>query len=221
MFNFFKRRKKAAHKIDAARWASAVFAMERGNREPLERLLNKLPPGPEGKELTPEVLAGLRGEDVVLIVGHGVVGSEPVTDFLLKDGRIFVTRDDYDSVHDKTDIQDVEAGAKLGIDPDIRTMKDNTAWVKFLVEAGGTVWIRRELCHRTPVKELLEAYRIARYEDAIRATAKTSPEAVDPQVLARALTEHEVFLIGNPHALLCHLADYFWNYGAADEFQAS
>ncbi len=182
MFDFFKRRKKAAHKIDAACWASAVFAMERGDRNPLERLLNKLPSGPEGKELTPEVLAGLRGEDVVLIVGHGVVGSEPVTDFLLKDGRIFVTRDDYDSVHDKTEIQDLEAGAKLGIDPDIRTMKDNTAWVKFLVEAGGTVWIRRELCHRTPVKELLEAYRIARYEDAIRATAKTSPEAVDPQV---------------------------------------
>ena len=120
MFDFFKRRKKAAHKIDAACWASAVFAMERGDRNPLERLLNKLPSGPEGKELTPEVLAGLRGEDVVLIVGHGVVGSEPVTDFLLKDGRIFVTRDDYDSVHDKTEIQDLEAGAKLGIDPDIR-----------------------------------------------------------------------------------------------------
>ena len=221
MFDFLKRRKKATKKIDAARWAAAVFAVKRGNREPLERLLNKLPPGPEGEELTPEILSALKGEDVVLIVGHGVVGSEPITDFLINDGRIFVTRDDYDSVHDKTEIQDVEAGAKLGIDPDIRTMEGNTEWVKFLVEAGGTVWIRRELCHRTPVKELLEAYRIARYEDSIRTLAKTTPEAVDPQVVERALTEHEVFLIGNPHALLCHLADYFWNYGVTDEFQAA
>lgn len=221
MFDFLKRRKKATKKIDAARWAAAVFAMERGNRVPLEKLLNKLPPGPQGEELTPAVLATLKGDDVVLIVGHGVVGSEPITDFLLRNGRIFVTRDAYDSVHDKTAIQDVEAGAKLGIDPDIRTMAGNTEWVKFLVEAGGTVWIRRELCHRTPVKELLEAYRIARYEDSIRTLAKTTPEAVDPQVVERALTEHEVFLIGNPHALLCHLADYFWNYGVTDEFQAA
>ncbi len=221
MFEFLKRRKKASHKIDAGRWAAAVFAVERGDGEPLENLLNELPPGPEGKELTPKVLSSLKGEDVVLIVGHGTVGSEPITDFLLKDGRIFVTRDGYDNAREKTKVQDVAAGAKLGIDSDIRTMKGNADWVKFLVEAGGTVWIRRELCDRTPVKELLHAYRIARYEDSMRSLAETSPEAVDPQVLERARTKDAVFLIGNPHAFLCHVADYLWNYGLEDEFQAA
>jgi len=119
MFEFLKRRKKASHKIDAGRWAAAVFAVERGDGEPLENLLNELPPGPEGKELTPKVLSSLKGEDVVLIVGHGTVGSEPITDFLLKDGRIFVTRDGYDNAREKTKVQDVAAGAKLGIDSDI------------------------------------------------------------------------------------------------------
>ena len=221
MFEFLKRRKKASQKIDAARWIAAVFAAERGNGDLLESLLNELPPGPEGKELTHKALAGLKGEDVVLIVGHGTVGSEPITDFLLKDGRIFVMRDGYDSAREKTKVQDVEAGAKLGIDPDIRKMQGNTDWVKFLVEAGGTVWIRRELCGRTPVKELLQAYRIARYEDSMRSLAETNPEEVDPQVLERARTKDAVFLIGNPHAFLCHVADYLWNYGLEDEFQAS
>ncbi len=218
---FFNRRKKATQKMDAGRWAAAVFAAERGNSEPMEALFNELPPGPEGKELTPKALAGLKGEDVVLIVGHGTVGSEPITDFLLKDGRIFVTRDGYDNAREKTKVQDVEAGAKLGIDPDIRTMKGNAAWVKFLVEAGGVVWIRRELCRRSPVKELLLAHRIARYEDSMRTLAATNPEEVDPQVLERALTKDAVFLIGNPHAFLCHVADYLWNYGLEDEFQAA
>lgn len=200
-------------KKETKRWQAALVEMEDGHYDLMHAWFDGLENGPQGTELTPEILGTLKGENVVFIVGHGTLGSEATTDFLMKDGRIFVMRDSYDSPEAMTQVQDVAAGVALGIDPDIRAMEGNDAWVKYAVTLGGTVWIRRELIAKDPLPVLLRLYRDGAFEAQKRAEACGDPEAFDPQLVKRALTVDQIFILHHPHAMMCHLSDWFHNFG--------